>query len=516
MPARIAICLFDEYVDNLDAGNLMGGNPLSRILLNTPDPDTALYLKNSNTSKPEWVNILQGFSNINANDAITASSGAILFLKINNRIVGCCFGSSVGNINRNNVITDFGLAVAYNRISKKNYKGIETFTLGENPITNNRSAATPSSQNSFNLDTYLETITELSGKYFTSSKGVSIKGKEFFSIPAPLNLAAIKELCTNLIKDYGITINDENYKKLTAISKVKAKKVIEVLNDKLCEDLNKKSSLVHLVDYLQLDNIESYSLTPKGDKLSDIEIGDLYKDLKKGQKFTMDYLRTRRITVYDADEQQIDEWPLYKCLFSEISLNIGGHILYKGNWYEIQKRYLTDLKGFISSHEINQASLNLLPWDGVQKEGAYNIAAAAHMGGQCWDKILYTHSDFSYGIEFCDLLMPNHVIHVKKLASSSLNSHLLMQTYVSAQLLQADLGIRNWIKAQSKTKFRKNILLKASNEFKEPPINYLIVLMAGPTTKTLADLLPFFSLITFNMLIRRVSQLEFNVKICAV
>ena len=51
---------------------------------------------------------------------------------------------------------DFGLGVAFNRIARENYKGIESYTLTENPITNNRSAAMPSSQNAFNIDNYLE------------------------------------------------------------------------------------------------------------------------------------------------------------------------------------------------------------------------------------------------------------------------------------------------------------------------------------------------------------------------
>lgn len=374
----------------------------------------------------------------------------------------------------------------------------------------------PSSQSNFNLDSYLKTITELSGKYYSTSRSVLIKGKEFFSTPAPLSIDEIKKLCASLVIEYDKTIKNPEFKKLAAVSKVKSKKVIEFLDDKLCESLNKKANDIYLVDYQHYEDLNSYSLTPKGAKLTELELNDLYDSLSKGQKFTTAYLKTKKIAIFNSYSQQIDEWSLYRCLFTEFSLNIGGHILYKGFWYEIQKRYIQDLKDFISTYEIPVSTVNLPAWDKKKKEGDYNIEAAAKIKGQCWDKVLYTHPDFSYGIEFCDILVPNYVMHVKKLASSSLNSHLLMQTYVSAQLLKADPLIRKWIKSESKIQFRKNIFLKPSNEFKEPSVKYLIVLMTTKTGKSFVDSLPFFSLVTFNMMIRRITQLDFDVEICMV
>src|SRR5688572_4034581 len=159
MPTRIAICLFEDHITTLNDPNLMGGQALSKISLNKKDSDVAVYLKKSNDSIPDWAGIVNGFANFQLTDTTTSSSGSIVFVNIKSRILACCFGTSVANINKENIVRDFGLAVAFNRIPKKNYKEIETYTLTENPITNHRSAAMPASQNNFNLDTYLETIT---------------------------------------------------------------------------------------------------------------------------------------------------------------------------------------------------------------------------------------------------------------------------------------------------------------------------------------------------------------------
>jgi uncharacterized protein (TIGR04141 family) len=516
MTTRIAICLFEDHITSLSDSTLMGGQSLQKVIFKKQETDVEIYLKPASEITPGWVDIVDSFAVFNKSDVLTASSGAILFVKVKSRILACCFGTSVANINKESIVRDFGLAAAFSRIPKMNYKGIETYTLSENPITNSRSIAMPSTQSNFNLDSYLETITELSGKYYSSTKSILVKGKEFFSIPSPISLDDIKNLCSNLVDEYEKTIKNPDFKKLTAVSKVKSKKLIEFLDDKVCELLNKKVSTVYLVDFQNYAHSPTYCLTPKGDKLTSLELDDLYNDISKSQKFSRTYLRNKRISVFDTDDQLIDEWSLYKCLFAELSLNTGGHILYKGNWYEVQKRYLDDLKSFINQYEVKASSINLPTWDKKKAEGDYNIEAATQLKGQCWDKVLYSHPDFSYGIEFCDVLIPKYIIHVKKLASSSLNSHLLMQTYVSAQLLSIDVNIRKWLKSEAVKRFKKNILLKSSNEFKDADVKYLVVLMTGSHTRTLADTLPFFSLVTFNMVIRRVEQLNFNIQICQV
>lgn len=516
MPAKIAICLFEESFVSFDPSELMGGQVPKPKQLREPDADVALFIKESNDTTPDWVDIVDTFCNLDRASVRTASSGAILFLKIKGRIMACCFGTSVANINRENIVRDFGLAVAFHRIPRTDYKGMETFTLTENPITSNKSAAMPSSQNSFNLDSYLETITELSGRISLVSGKALVKGKEFFSAPAPFNLAEIKKFCMSIFSEYEKTINDPAFKSLTAFTKVKEKKLGDFLNEKLLEALKKKLDNVHLVDYQQYETLAGYSLTPKGKILADLEIGDFYDTLKDAKKLSVVGLKTRRISVYNTDSQQIDEWPTYRCLFTEVSTAAGTHVLYKGNWYEIHKRYLKDLKEFVAGHQIDASTLKLPVWDGRCSEGDYNVDAAKAISGQCWDKVFYKHDNYRYKIEFCDILLPGHVMHVKKLSSSALNSHLLMQTYVSAQLLSADAGIRKWICSQSRKTFRSNIFLSPRHKFKSPPVKYLIVLMSKTAKTKVADALPFFSLITFNMVIRKISQLNFEVEVCLV
>lgn len=511
MSSRIAICLFQDHIDNFNDHPLVGGNDLQKSKMNDQYAGQALfYYRSSPPATPDWVEIAKTFIALEGVDLTTSSSGGILLMRVKNRIMGCCFGSSVSNINRESIVDDFGLGVAYSRIIPRNTKSMESFTLSANPITNNRSAAIPTTRDNFNIDLNLENITELSGFIYRDSRHILIKGKEFYSTPSPLNLEEIFNLSGQLLDEYLAIQVDDDYVRLTSTKKVKSKNLIDSLNGDLVKKINRKVDDIFIVDFELQQNISGYRLTPKGQKMSSIGTSDFY-DIIPARGASISYLKSKEIYPYNLDDQLISPWKLYKCIFCEIALMDYVYILYKGNWYSIDANYLDGLRNFIRQHEVdNLDEILSTKWDGKMSEGKYNTLAAQNSGNQCWDKIGYTHQNFEYSIEFCDILTPDFIIHMKKLKNSALNSHLLMQTAVSAQLLSTDPSVRTWISDVSKRKFRKNIILNKKKELKNPGIEYMIGLMST-SDESLADSLPFFSLISFNFVIKKIQQMGFNV-----
>ncbi|HSZ86610.1 MAG TPA: TIGR04141 family sporadically distributed protein, partial [Puia sp.] len=476
--------------------------------------DEKIYVvqRAADPTRPNWAEIVQNFADLNGIDLDTASSGAILFVKVKGRIMGCCFGSSVANVNRGNIVSDFGLGAAFFRIKPRHTKSIESFTLSINPITNNRNATIPTSKDNFDLDLNLENITELSGFFQLPKRTILIKGKEFFSIPSPLKIDNIIALCEQLFKDYEIISADDNYKRLTSTKRIKEKALMAILDSKLCDQIKRKSKNIFLIDFEIIGNLNGYKLSPKGNLLPQLSIENFFQSMPERHNISVNYLKYKEIIPFDSNDQQLDSWTLYKCLFYELTIRRNTYILYKGNWYKIEKEYMEGLRLFIKDHEIdNLSDIINTEWNGNDDEGDFNKKAAIAAGGQCWDKILYKHPLYDYGIEFCDVLTKDFIIHVKKFKSSALNSHLLMQTAVSAQLLQIDPLIRKWISLKSKEIFRKNLILNNRFEIKNPNISFLIALMSN-SPKSLADSLPFFSLLSFNFVIKRIQQSGFDVK----
>ncbi len=515
--SRFAVCLFQEEFVNLKSAELITGEDLHLVKTSKiPGLEFMVYQRQSNPHEADWINIVGTFCELDTKYINSSSAGAILIIKVKNRLFGCCFGSSVSNVNRSSIVSDFGLACAFQRMIKNQTKTIGSFTLTSNPITNNRSSAIPTTKAGFNLDTFLENITELSGFISAENNRKNlIKGKEFYSSPLPSSIKKIHELCVQLLVDYLLAINNNEFKRLTSARKIKDRKEIDELNKELCKSLNNLDEDVHLVDFETLDESSNYKFSLKGNSFLDLTINDFYSEFKKKREIEFPYLKSQHILVSDSNDTIISRWPLYKCLFMEIDYGVNKAIIYRGVWYEIQNQYLQSLRSFIDGFEIDNASDLLPEWDGHEREDAYNLKAAEFINGQCWDKILYTHADYDYGIEFCDVLSDDYIIHIKRGNKSSLNSHLLLQTAVSAKLYKEDVEIRKWIYKTSKKKFGSCFHLKKNGSLKNDETKYLILLLRNDGLR-LSESLPFFSLISFNMVIKQIEQMGLTVKVGSI
>ncbi|MBL0745018.1 DUF6119 family protein [Chryseolinea lacunae] len=425
MNPKFAICLYQETFTDLESADLLTGEGLVRVpTKGNPRIEFSVHQRLSEPDTARWVELVETFSSLNVDYVTSSSAGAILTLKTQDRIFACCFGSSVSNIKRENIEHEFGLAAAFQRMSKDQMKKVESFTLGANPLTNTRAATVPTTKDNFNIDSFLENITELSG-FNTTIKGKKnlIKGKEFYSSPVPNSLQSIKELCEQLLTDYSTAIQSAEYKRLTSTKKIKDKNEIQELNNELLERLIAQDDTIYLVDYESVGDQDSYRFHPKGTEYNEIDINDFYSDLDETRTLDLQYIKGRTITIVDENDTITSTWPFYKCLFLELPFHDNTCILFRGIWYEIQERYLEDLREFIRQYEIDD--LDLPQWDENQIEEDYSYAAAAAIGGQYWDQEFYNHPNYSYNIEFCDILTKDYIIHVKKGSKSSLSSRKL-------------------------------------------------------------------------------------------
>lgn len=266
-----------------------------------------------------------------------------------------------------------------------------------------------------------------------------------------------------------------------------------------------------MIDYENLDNLFTYRLTPKATNRLELNIKDFYESVDETKEITIGYLKYRKITVLDEDSEVVRTWPVFRCLFVEFLIGEENFIFFKGKWYVIDENYLASLRSFIQRYEVEVDFLT--PWNGVDSEEDFNNQIAVELNGQCWDRKLYYTDLYSYGIEFCDVLSTDHIYHVKKYTGSQLTSHLLMQTTVSAQLMNSDKDIRNWINIKVEEDFGgDNLILNDDLTLRNNDIEYFILLMSQ-RDGLLSNILPFFTLITMHLTIKRIVQLGFSVRV---
>jgi uncharacterized protein (TIGR04141 family) len=506
--SRIAICLYKEEVKDFDYPKFFAGS-LDQVKLKHTHNDIWLFQRKSKDKIPAWVEIISKFSKADEAELTTASSGAVLIIKTKNRFFGCCFGTSVANINRENLVNDFGLAAAFKRMARTDTKSVESFSFQSNPITSQKTASIPTIRDNFNIDQLNENITELEGFYKDGTTRSLIKGKEFFSCKAVDTLDKIKKLCGQLLLDYQNAIGLREFQRLTATRKIKDKAIVAQLDDELCKKFEAGDDEIFFDDYENLTETSKYKLSDTH-LVDSLELSDLSPPSKK-KKIDASYLKSKRIAPVDEDENEISSWSLYKTIFFQANIGTQQFMLYKGTWYEVDPSFISGLKSFIDSFYLDLKGTFPL-WNGKDAEGKYSKNTSGVVSGQLWDKKLYKHPDYNYGVELCDIVTKDYLIAIKPYKSSALNSHLLLQTLVAAQLLDSDSGIFSWIQTKSNNSF-KGVNLVGSNVTQVRAKKTIVILLLSKKKAKPSEILPFFSLISFKQILTKIQGMNFTVKV---
>jgi uncharacterized protein (TIGR04141 family) len=506
--SRIAICLYKEEVKDFDYPKFFAGT-LEQVKLKHPHKNIWLYQRKSKDKVPGWVEIISKFSKANDAELTTASSGAILVIKIKNRFLACCFGTSVANINRESLVNDFGLAAAFKRMTRTDTKSVESFSFQSNPITSQKTASIPTIRENFNIDQLNENITELEGFHKDGTARSLIKGKEFYSCKAVDTLDKIKKLCGQLLLDYQNGIRLREFQRLTATRKIKDKATIALLDGELCKNFEAGDDDIFFDDYENLSETSKYRLSDT-QLVEALEWNDLSPSSKK-KTIDVSYLKSKRIVPVDENGRELSSWSLYKTIFFQANIGVETFILYKGNWYQVDPSFISGLKSFVDSFYLDLKG-TFPEWNGKDAEGKYSKNTSTIVTGQLWDKKLYTHPDYNYGVELCDIITKDYMMAIKAYKSSALNSHLLLQTLVAVQLLDSDSNIFSWIQTKCNTSFKGVNLIGANVAQVRAKKTIVILLLSKKKTKP-SEILPFFSLISFKQVLTKIQALNFTVKV---
>lgn len=509
--SRMAICLYNEEIKNFDYTKFFAGS-LSRVSLKGNHANIFLYVRKSDPQPAPWVSVLKKYSNVTASKLQTASAGAILILKVKGRFFGCCFGTSVVNINRENIESEFGLGAVFRRVTRTDLKSVQSFSLSSNPITNQRTSTLPTLRDNFNIDSLSENITELEGYSRQGTNRSLIRGKEFYSCTIVEQLNDLIKLCEQLLLDYQNALVQREFLKLTSSKKVKDKKTVAALNDELCKRVTANDINIFFNDYEHLPDIASYKLMD-GTTAAEPLLIDIKSKIKSKKAIDINLLKNTRIAPVDSNGTEIANWSLFKMLFIEIRSKTQTFVLFKSIWYEIDQSNLSNLRNYLDN--FYQAPTNFPKATGLD-ENTYSKKVAAKLTGQLWDQKLFTHPDYRYGVEFCDILTKDYIISAKKYKSSALNSHLLLQTAVSLQIVDSDdMTFFSWALNISKSNFGGlNLLEKNGAQVKKNKT--IIIMLLGDRRKRASQILPFFSLVAFKLILTKITNMGFKAKVVVV
>ncbi len=224
-------------------------------------------------------------------------------------------------------------------------------------------------------------------------------------------------------------------------------------------------TIPQLIDWSRVAGFK-YRVARSADMYPDVHLKTFKDECRNIDDLTVDDLKTRHIfAVSHENDDVIDSWPVYRCLYAEVDQGQDTYLLTTGRWYKIGHQFLENVNAAVAA--IPQSSLQLPNYHDkseteynarVEQEGPTVYALMdekfIRMGGR--DKV-----------EFCDLFTHNKaVIHVKRYTGSSAPlSHLFAQAIVSGTLFRREPEFRNKVNAELPEAYRPVTSAPATGEY---------------------------------------------------
>ncbi len=149
----------------------------------------------------------------------------------------------------------------------------------------------------------------------------------------------------------------------------------------------------------------------------------------------IDYLKRKKISLYDINYLFYKDWSVFQCLNAEIDYANNKYVLNDREWYLVNQNFVSEVD---DSFESMESSDVVLPNFRAMREPEYNrhVHDENPDNFDLLDAKVVRISGGRSTIEFCDLFTKDKkIIHVKKYGGSSVLSHLFQQGVVSGELM---------------------------------------------------------------------------------
>lgn len=497
--------------------------------------DGYIYIHEKTKNFPPWKGQLEKIAedgNIKIEENV--SNKAVVVVKYEENYFSLTYGRGKSIIDDDKIVKNFGLKVSANLIEPNRIKSLNSFSIGEAIILNNKQASILSSQDQMQVDKEKEILKSIAGSPKDDSIAKFLYGSDSLNITVNYDITGLK----NLIEGYYNAYNKEYYKDngfewIDNIKNVKNKKTKNILNQQLVKAIvlgEFDNIVVSPNEIIDWGDAEKYIVNGIGEdnefSIHDTKFSKYFRYIKEDFDETIDTvdtinydkiinkLKRNKIKIkYISSEEKQDIANIYKCLVFETIIEDKKFILCFGDWYEVNEIYYDNIKEKIS--KISISSIELPPFKSGEKEEIYN----ERVSNQNLEYILMDQKNYQpkeYGkskIEICDIFTSdNELVHVKIARGSSSFSHLFAQGLVSAKLLANDNNVINFINESINEKNTFNILNKdKSNE--EFEIVYAII---DNRDKRMDEIIPFFSMINLVQVTENLSSMGYKFSITRI
>lgn len=433
-------------------------NPLTRYELRSGLPfDGALYLRRPRSRVPSWVGFVGPGVEGNLN-ALTASTGAVLFVRSSGHWFALTFGAGRHLLDTDAVEQDFGLRVTLNSVDPSSLRSVDLQTVEETTLLTRRQASRRSGVEVFGIDVARDMLRAVSGEPRDTSLAVSLGGATALALRSAVTFEQIGSKCEQLLAAYNDKRYQEHFPWIDYMRRVREGDLVNQLDESLLAALNdRRLEKLYLAvpEQVPWDSLAGFQYSVDAQRASlhdDLDPAtylDLLKDRPRGKRPLQlsDLKGDKTMAVSSGDDEAIAKWPLYRTIVFETALGDRNYVLSGGEWYEVEPDFAQRTSQLV--RDLPDAGIPFPAVNPGEREGDYLRRVAPIVTEQTgvyftvFDGQLVRCANASTSIEVCDLFSQmGHFVHVKRRTRSSTLSHLFAQGTVSAEAFISDSQFR--------------------------------------------------------------------------
>lgn len=471
------------------------------------------YCEDSMPTTPGWIKDFFGTTLDGKFRLITSSAkGLLLFKTLYNEqqhILAIAFGHGRNLLNDDVVEDRFGLKVVLNSVNRSSLRSIDKTTLGSNPKQSREQISRAAEASMFGIDIEQDLLHSVTGQSKISALGKTISGRDSLSVSVKVDMNSVHEFAATCLERFYANDYKNDYDWVDQIKDVKAQKLLNDLEAELLGRLkngNLEKIWMAAPDILDWVNVAGFKYSRKKSEnvKPDLDLSEFLATFGD-KELTPELIKSTQVSAISAkDDQEIDHWSAYKCLYAETELGGKVYILHVGKWYEIAKGFTDEV---LKSFEDLPDSVLQLPNYTHANEGAYNQSLPDSIPNSfCLDADMIMHGGGHSSIEFCDLLTADKkLVHVKHYSGSAQLSHLFAQGVVSGELFVQDVDFRK--KLNDKLPAEHKL---ADIEARPVPEEYEVVFAVISKSENPLEI-PFFSKVSLRSATKRLRGYGYKV-----
>ena len=438
---------------------------------------------------------------------LNETMSAVLLVSAANRIFALTLGHGRTLLQADSWEDGFGLKVTLNTVPPGSIKSIDRSSFDAFAHQTRTQGIRSGDLEEFGLDVEQDILRAVTGKPADESLGDRLSGKDALVFNARVDVPELPSFLAKYLTKYRSNAYQEWYGDLDRLAEVSDSTLLDRLSSELLRKIRADDrdrlwlAVPEFVDWARFGfryGHASYEPYP------DLEFEDFLRHVRDREVMN---LKSKRVYCVDLETGvEAENWPLVKCIHSEILLDHKTYVLSNGQWYRVAQDFVDRV-----DHAINSLlQESLLPKYNDKDEAGYNRRVAKHEGHFVFDRKNIYHGGRRSQIEPCDLLTKDRrLIHTKRYGGSSVLSHLFAQGYVASELLAEDSKYR----AKMRAKLPEDIKHLIPVDRIDPAKYTIIYAIVGRSSegRKLAELLPFFSRVNLYRTAQRLKRFGYKV-----